>query len=62
MEECKMVQRQEKEYDIVTHGNLELLIKHVNDRLSQGWNILGYPAFQDGRWTQPVTRTIYRDE
>ncbi len=57
-----MVQRQEKEYDIVTHGNLELLIKHVNDRLKAGWNILGYPSFLDGRWVQPVTRTIYRDE
>jgi hypothetical protein len=47
-----------KEYEILTHGNLELLVKHVNTALSNGWNILGYPAFQDGRWTQPMTRTV----
>ena len=46
-----------KEYEILTHGNLELLVRHVNEALKNGWNILGYPAFQDGRWTQPMTRT-----
>lgn len=47
-----------KEYKIVTHGNIELLEKHINEALTYGWNILGYPQFADGRWIQAITRTI----
>ena len=47
-----------KEFKIVTHGNMELLEKHVNDHLTDGWNLMGYINFLDGRWVQTMTRTI----
>ena len=46
-----------KEYMILTHGNIELLERHVNEALRNGWNILGYPQYADGRWVQSFTRT-----
>jgi len=45
-----------KEYMVLTHGNLELLEKHVNDALDHGWNIMGYINFLNGQWVQAITR------
>jgi len=45
-----------KEYMVLTHGNLGLLEKHVNDALNHGWNIMGYINFLNGQWVQAITR------
>lgn len=45
-----------KEYMVLTHGNLELLEKHVNEALDHGWNIMGYINFLNGQWVQAITR------
>ena len=47
-----------KEIHVITHGNLELLEKHVNDHLANGWNLMGYINFLDGRWVITVTKTV----
>lgn len=41
---------------VLTHGNLELLEKHVNEALDHGWNIMGYINFLNGQWVQAITR------
>jgi len=45
-----------KEYMILTHGNLELLEKQVNDALAHGWNLLEGPKYLSGQWVQAITR------
>ena len=45
-----------KEYMVLTHGNLELLEKHVNDALDHGWNLLEGPKYLSGQWVQAITR------
>jgi len=47
-----------KEFKIETHGNLELLERKVNNLLEEGWNLMGYINFLDGRWVMSMTRTI----
>lgn len=51
-----------KEYMILTHGNIELLERQVNEALSHGWNILGYPNFLNGQWIQGITRVTEEKE
>jgi hypothetical protein len=46
-----------KEYKVLMHGNLNMLEKHVNDHLNDGWNILGYINYLNGSWIQTMTRT-----
>ncbi len=58
----RLKNKTKKEYMIVTHGNIELLEKQINDALDHGWNILGYPQYADGRWVQAITRTIELEE
>mgnify|MGYP005991865763 FL=1 len=45
-----------KEYMVLTHGNLGLLEKQVNEALDHGWNIMGYINFLNGQWVQAITR------
>jgi len=45
-----------KEYDVLTHGNLALLIKHVNEALDHGWDVLGGIDSLNGQWVQAITR------
>lgn len=45
-----------KEYMVLTHGNLELLEKQVNDALEHGWNLLEGPKYLSGQWVQAITR------
>lgn len=47
---------------ILTHGNIELLERQVNEALSHGWNILGYPNFLNGQWVQGITRVTDEKE
>lgn len=45
-----------KEFMVLTHGNLELLERDVNEALSHGWNLMGYINFLNGQWVQCITR------
>lgn len=45
-----------KEYMVLTHGNLELLEKNVNEALDHGWNLLEGPKYLSGQWVQAITR------
>lgn len=47
-----------KEYRVLTHGNLELLEKRVNEAMKSGWNLMGYVNFLNGQWVQSVTRVM----
>lgn len=52
------VTKMKKEYKVLTHGNLDMLEKHVNTHLDEGWNVLGYLNFLNGMWVQTMTKTV----
>lgn len=44
------------EYMVLTHGNLVLLEKQVNEALGHGWNLFEGIKFLSGSWVQAITR------
>jgi len=45
-----------KQYKILMHGNVEMLERHVNTHLDDGWDVLESLKYLNGTWVQTMTK------